>query len=61
VADEKINYPIVLGDDQVAAAFGGIEAIPTTFIIDRTGMIRFRKVGAMTTEEFEAVLKRFLH
>ncbi len=61
VADEKIDYPIVMGDDQVAAAFGGVEAIPTTFIIDRNGMIRFRKVGAMTTEEFEAVLKRFLH
>ena len=43
-----------------AEAFGGIEAIPTTFIIGRTGTVRYRKVGAMAPEEFAAVLKPFL-
>jgi thiol-disulfide isomerase/thioredoxin len=57
-----INYPIVLGDDDVTAAFGGMDAIPTTFIIDRAGNIRDRKVGAEPTEQYEqrilALLKR---
>lgn len=56
-----INYPIVMGDDDVTAAFGGMDAIPTTFIIDRAGQIRDRKVGSEPTEEYEkrilAVLK----
>lgn len=56
-----INYPIVMGDDAISAAFGGMEAIPTTFIIDRSGQIRHRKVGAEETAEYEkqilAVLK----
>jgi peroxiredoxin len=60
MAEQKINYQIVMGDEQVTAAFGGVEAIPTTFIIDRQGTIRYRKVGSMPVEEFEAVLKPFL-
>jgi len=60
IAEQKINYQIVMGDEQVTAAFGGVEAIPTTFIIDRKGTLRYRKVGAMPEEEFEAVLKPFL-
>ncbi len=60
VTDEGINYPVVLADDRAIAAFGGVDAIPTTFIIDRDGVIRFRKVGAMPPAEFEAVVKRIL-
>ncbi|MDP3072084.1 MAG: TlpA disulfide reductase family protein [Opitutaceae bacterium] len=48
-----INYPIVMGDDEVQAKFGGIEAIPTTFLIDRDGQIRDRKLGAEETETYE--------
>jgi len=60
IAEQKINYQVVMGDEQITAAFGGVEAIPTTFIIDRKGTIRYRKVGALPAEEFEAVLKPFL-
>lgn len=48
-----VNYPMVMGDDKVLAAFGGIEALPTTFLIDRNGQIRDRKVGAEATEDYE--------
>ena len=60
MTDQKINYQIVLGDAKIAEAFGGVEAIPTTFIIDRQGTIRYRKVGAMPAGEFEAVVTPFL-
>lgn len=56
----KINYPLVMGDDAVVADFGGIEAIPTTFLIDREGRIRHKKVGSMETAEYEAVLTQLL-
>jgi thiol-disulfide isomerase/thioredoxin len=49
----NVNYPMVMGDDKVLAAFGGIEALPTTFLIDRNGQIRDRKVGAEATEDYE--------
>ena len=60
MTDQKINYQIVLGDAKIADAFGGVEAIPTTFIIDRQGIIRYRKVGAMPAGEFEAMVTPFL-
>ena len=48
-----INYQLVMGDEAVVAAFGGVEGIPTTFLIDRAGQIRDRKVGAEETAEYE--------
>lgn len=60
LGDEKVNYQVVLGDDNIVAAFGGVGAIPTTFIIDRDGVVRYRKVGAMETARFEVVLESFL-
>lgn len=48
-----VNYQMVMGDDDVQAAFGGMDAIPTTFLIDRAGQVRDRKVGAEPTEEYE--------
>lgn len=44
-AKAEINYQLVMGDEEVVSAFGGVEGIPTTFIIDRSGQIRDRKVG----------------
>jgi len=52
-AKTGINYPLVMGDDSVVAAFGGVEGIPTTFLIDRAGQIRDRKVGLVATAEYE--------
>ncbi len=63
VAKNNINYPIVMSTDEVLEAFAGdrpINAIPTTFIIDRDGNIRDRKEGAEHKEEFEQRLLPFL-
>ena len=60
-AEEKgMNYTIVIGDETVADAFGGIEGIPTTFLIDRQGRIVHRKVGAMDHEEYEKLVQQAL-
>lgn len=60
MAKAGINYPIVMGDDAVVEAFGGIEAIPTTFIIDREGKIRERKMGAANHEAYAATVEKYL-
>lgn len=48
-----MNYPVVMGDEAIMATFGGVEAIPTTFLIDRAGKVRDRKQGAAPSEEYE--------
>ena len=52
-AKNAVNYALVMGDDAVVGAFGGVEAIPTTFLIDRNGQIRDRKTGSEETAEYE--------
>jgi peroxiredoxin len=59
--DFHLNYQVVMGDDAVVEAFGGVDGIPSTFIIDRTGKIRDKKVGAMETAEYEKVLLQYLN
>lgn len=55
-----INYPLFMGDAELADAFGGVEYLPTAFLIDRQGQIRHKKIGAMSHEEYEQLLKPLL-
>jgi thiol-disulfide isomerase/thioredoxin len=56
-----MNYQVVMGDDDVQTAFGGMDAIPTTFLIDRLGQIRDKKVGAEPTEVYEKKITSLLN
>ena len=58
--DYKINYPVVMGDAAVAEAFGGIEAFPTTFVVDREGRLVNRKVGYKPKSYLEEILSGLL-
>ena len=41
VAAHKMNYRVLLGDDSVSQLYGGVESLPTTFLIDRKGRVAF--------------------
>ena len=56
----KINYPIVLGNMSVVQAYGGVNAIPTTFLINRNGEVVDQKVGARPVEYYEELLAKWL-
>ncbi len=55
-----INYPVVVGDGALADAYGGIDAIPATFIIDRNGNIAKKHIGYMNKADFEKIVKAML-
>ncbi len=46
-ADEmQITYPILLDEtSEVAESFGGVYALPTTYVVDKTGTITHRTIG----------------
>jgi thiol-disulfide isomerase/thioredoxin len=56
----QVSYRIALGNDEIENAFGGMDSIPTTFLIDRDGIIRDRKVGTLSTAEYEKRILRYL-
>jgi peroxiredoxin len=45
IAKQKINYRILLGNDEVGDKYGGVESLPTTFLIDRDGRIAAKHEG----------------
>jgi thiol-disulfide isomerase/thioredoxin len=55
-----INYPLVMGDEAVVEAFGDFQAIPTTFLISREGLILHQKTGAAPAEEYEKLVQAAL-
>jgi len=55
-----INYPIAIVGEEMAELFGGLEGTPMTFLIDREGNIRHKKIGAMETDDYEKLLAPLL-
>jgi peroxiredoxin len=57
----KINYPLVIGDSrEIMKVFGSIIGIPTTFLIDRDGVIKNKYIGAQPESTFEKDIKKLL-
>lgn len=57
----NINYPILLDDKgQVNYMYGGIQSIPTTFVLNREGKALGRIIGARSYEQFEELLKKVM-
>jgi cytochrome c biogenesis protein CcmG/thiol:disulfide interchange protein DsbE len=60
VAEHKINYPIVLANEEVNELYGGIEALPTTLLIGRDGKVSFLHAGLVSREEYEKEIRKLL-
>ena len=56
----SVNYPIVMANDEVIRAFGGIRGLPTTFWVNAQGRIVKRYVGFHSMKEFEKDISNFL-
>ena len=60
VEKQGINYPVVLDTKGVSNLYGGIQSIPTTFVINRNGKVVQQIVGSRPKAEFERILKSWL-
>lgn len=56
----KINYPVLYHNQQIVMAYGGIQSIPTTFVIDQEGKVRQGVVGYRPMEFFKGVIDPLL-
>jgi thiol-disulfide isomerase/thioredoxin len=53
VAEHKVNYFIAMTTPELSKVFRGIAALPTTFVIDREGMVVQRHVGQLNAAQTE--------
>jgi peroxiredoxin len=60
VSQLHLAYPVLEGNDAVSKAYGGVELVPLTFIIDKEGNIAQKILGARSKEEFEKMIKPLL-
>ncbi len=56
----RMEYPLVMGNDELADQFGGILGLPTTFIVDRKGNIVKKFVGLPSAEVLNRVVRELV-
>jgi cytochrome c biogenesis protein CcmG, thiol:disulfide interchange protein DsbE len=60
LAEHDITYPTLLASPQVVRDYGGIKALPESFLIDRDGRIRHRVTGFFAEPALRAAVNRML-
>ncbi len=60
IAELNVNYRVVIGNDATAQLYGGVDALPTTFLIDTSGKIAAVHVGLAAKKDFEDGIEQLL-
>jgi len=55
-----VNYPVLLPNDAVAPAYGGIDVLPSSFYVDRNGVVSEVTAGVGSKDEIEAHIKKIV-
>ncbi|HME07990.1 MAG TPA: hypothetical protein VKG25_13120 [Bryobacteraceae bacterium] len=59
IQEHKVNYPILMGDDQVTKSYA-IEALPVTHLLDKHGRVAATYAGVADKEDVERNVKALL-
>ena len=59
-SEQKMNYPVALGDDKLATSYGGVLGLPVAFVIDREGRILYKHTGETERSVFEKEISEAL-
>jgi cytochrome c biogenesis protein CcmG, thiol:disulfide interchange protein DsbE len=55
-----VSFLVLLDPELVAAKRYGAKVLPTTFILDRDGVVKEKMLGETGVEMFEALVKQLL-
>ena len=56
----KVNYRVLIGNDSVASSYGGVDSLPTTYLIDSTGKIASTHIGLVSKSDYENEINQLL-
>lgn len=56
-AKEKVSYPVLLNGDSIADAYGGVDALPTSFFVNRKGVVVAAEVGMVPASEIASKIQ----
>jgi len=60
VEQHKMNYRVVVGDDKLTDLYGGIDSLPTSFIVDRSGRIAATHIGLVDKSDYQDEILKLL-
>jgi thiol-disulfide isomerase/thioredoxin len=55
-----VTYPVLLTDNKIANVYGGIDSLPTSFYVNKAGVVVEETVGLAPRDEVEANIKKAL-
>jgi cytochrome c biogenesis protein CcmG/thiol:disulfide interchange protein DsbE len=53
IARMRVNYRVLVGDSMVSDLYGGVESLPTSFMIDRDGRVARVHIGLVSRSEYQ--------
>lgn len=59
-AQMHVPYPVLIGGDTISDAYGGLVALPTSFYVNRKGIVVATQMGIVSQNEIEANIKKAL-
>ena len=60
VSNMHIDYPVLIDGDSISHPYGGVDALPSSFFVDRSGKVIAATVGLHDRSELEANIKKAL-
>jgi cytochrome c biogenesis protein CcmG/thiol:disulfide interchange protein DsbE len=55
-----IPYPVLIDGDSLSKPYGGLDAMPTSFFVDRNGMVVAAQMGLTSKDDIEANIRKAL-
>ncbi len=56
----RVNYRVVMGTPEVADLYGGVESLPTTFLLDREGRVARMHIGLVSKKDYQDDIDQLL-
>jgi thiol-disulfide isomerase/thioredoxin len=55
-----VNYPVVIGTEKVADSYGGVDGLPISFFLDRSGKVVDHILGLVSESQIESSIQKSL-
>lgn len=60
IQEEHVPYPVLINGDSLSQEYGGLDAMPTSFFVDRNGKVVAAQMGLTSESDIEANIKKAL-
>jgi len=56
----QIPYPVLLNADSISTPYGGLDSLPTSFFVDRKGIVTAAQMGLTSKQDIERNIRKAL-